>query len=104
MRRACSIPARRFRRWRAAPSSAASMCITTNFLFRSCRASDMDIALDRFATTFRSAAATRTPLRFRGGGTKDFYGQALHGEIVETRDYAGIVDYDPTELVITARC
>ena len=43
------------------------------------------------------------PLRIRGGGTKDFYGGALAGESLDTRAYAGIVDYEPTELVITAR-
>lgn len=51
-----------------------------------------------------SANATKTPLRIRGGGTKDWYGQALHGEILDTRAYRGIVSYEPTELVITARC
>jgi len=50
------------------------------------------------------AAAARRPLRIRGGGTKDFYGQALDGDILDTRAHAGIVDYEPTELVITARC
>jgi glycolate oxidase FAD binding subunit len=50
------------------------------------------------------AAASRRPLRIRGGGTKDFYGQNLEGDILDTRAYSGIVDYEPTELVITARC
>jgi glycolate dehydrogenase FAD-binding subunit len=50
------------------------------------------------------AAAAGTPLRLIGGGTKDFYGQDLVGERFETGAYAGIVDYDPTELVITACC
>jgi glycolate oxidase FAD binding subunit len=44
------------------------------------------------------------PLRIRGGGTKDWYGQRLDGEVLDTREYTGIVDYEPTELVITARC
>jgi glycolate oxidase FAD binding subunit len=52
----------------------------------------------------RSAAAAGTLLRLVGGGTKDFYGHALVGERFDTTAYAGIVDYDPTELVITARC
>jgi glycolate oxidase FAD binding subunit len=43
-------------------------------------------------------------LRIRGGGTKDFYGNALEGEVLDTRGHAGIVDYEPTELVVTARC
>jgi glycolate oxidase FAD binding subunit len=52
----------------------------------------------------RAAAQRRAPLRLRGGGTKDFYGNALRGEILDTRGYAGIVAYEPTELVVTARC
>jgi glycolate oxidase FAD binding subunit len=51
----------------------------------------------------REAAQRRAPLRLRGGGTKDFYGNALHGEILDTRGYAGIVAYEPTELVVTAK-
>jgi len=52
----------------------------------------------------REAAQRRAPLRLRGSGSKDFYGNALRGEVLETRDYAGIVSYEPTELVVTARC
>jgi glycolate oxidase FAD binding subunit len=62
-----------------------------------------DAIISDWQTRIREAAATRTPLRIRGGGTKDFYGQALAGDTLDTRDYAGIIDYDPTELVITAR-
>jgi glycolate oxidase FAD binding subunit len=51
----------------------------------------------------RAAAAKRTPLRIRGGGTKDFYGEALEGDLLDTTVCEGIVDYDPTELVVTAR-
>jgi glycolate oxidase FAD binding subunit len=39
----------------------------------------------------------------RGGGTKDFYGGSIHGYQLNTGDCRGIVSYDPTELVITAR-
>jgi glycolate oxidase FAD binding subunit len=52
----------------------------------------------------RAAAGDKRALRIRGGGTKDWYGQAFDGEVLDTRAYAGIVDYEPTELVITARC
>ena len=52
----------------------------------------------------RAAASRRAALRLRGGGTKDFYGNALRGEVLDTRSYAGIVAYEPTELVVTARC
>jgi glycolate oxidase FAD binding subunit len=52
----------------------------------------------------RDSARNKRPLRIRGGGTKDWYGQRLDGDVLDTRDYAGIIDYEPTELVITARC
>jgi glycolate oxidase FAD binding subunit len=52
----------------------------------------------------RAAADAKTALRVVGSGSKDFYGQRLHGEIFETGGCAGVVDYDPTEMVITARC
>jgi len=63
----------------------------------------MKAVVDSFGATVRDAAARRAPLRLRGGGTKDFYGQSLAGEILDTRAYSGIVAYDPTELVITVR-
>jgi glycolate oxidase FAD binding subunit len=51
----------------------------------------------------RAAYVARSPLRIRGGGTKDFYGQALAGDLLDTTACEGIIDYDPTELVITVR-
>jgi FAD/FMN-containing dehydrogenase len=36
----------------------------------------------------RAAAADATPLRIRGGGTKDFYGEAPQGELLDTRALA----------------
>ncbi|MCC7461147.1 MAG: glycolate oxidase subunit GlcE [Gammaproteobacteria bacterium] len=53
---------------------------------------------------FRSRILARRPLRLRGGGSKDFYGQSLTGELLDTRGHAGLVDYQPSELVVTARC
>lgn len=64
---------------------------------------DMETVLQTWAQRIHAAAATRQPLRFRGGGTKDFYGQALVGEVLDTRDYAGVISYEPSELVITVR-
>src|SRR4029077_6428991 len=51
-----------------------------------------------------AAKAAGTPLRIRGGRTKDFYGESLVGEPLEVGGYSGIVDYEPSELVICARC
>ncbi|MGQ0545433.1 MAG: glycolate oxidase subunit GlcE [Betaproteobacteria bacterium] len=60
--------------------------------------------MERLAEAIRDAAARGRPLRLRGGGTKDFYGNAPRGEVLDTRGCAGVVSYEPTELVITARC
>jgi glycolate oxidase FAD binding subunit len=60
--------------------------------------------IEQFKEQIRAAAAGQGPIRIRGGGTKDWYGGALQGEILDTRGHSGIVDYEPTELVITARC
>jgi glycolate oxidase FAD binding subunit len=53
---------------------------------------------------FKSRIIEGKPLCIRGGGSKDFYGNAPHGETLDTRGYAGIVAYEPTELFITAKC
>jgi glycolate oxidase FAD binding subunit len=51
----------------------------------------------------RAAMADGTPLRLRGGGSKDFYGQGLTGELLSTRDLGGIMSYEPSELVVRVR-
>lgn len=53
---------------------------------------------------FRANILERHPLCIKGGGSKDFYGGPLTGHVLDTRPYSGIVRYEPTELVITARC
>ena len=63
----------------------------------------MDAALDAVIGKVRQAAERARPLRIRGGGSKDFYGQRLHGELLDVRPLAGVVDYEPSELVVTVR-
>src|SRR4051812_29740684 len=64
----------------------------------------MEATLTELRERIVAARAANKPLRLRGGGSKDFYGETLAGEVLDTRGHAGIVDYEPTELVITARC
>lgn len=59
--------------------------------------------ISQLSETIRGATASATPLCIRGGGTKDFYGGPLRGETLSVAAYRGIVDYEPSELVITAR-
>ncbi|HEY5633135.1 MAG TPA: glycolate oxidase subunit GlcE [Burkholderiaceae bacterium] len=63
-----------------------------------------EAALLEFRERIEAAARSGAGLRLRGGGTKDFYGEAPTGELLDTRGYRGIVAFEPTELVITARC
>jgi len=53
----------------------------------------------------REAKATGQSLRFEGFGSKNFYGQPPNpaSRLLSTRAYSGIVDYDPTELVVVVK-
>ncbi|HXF78664.1 MAG TPA: glycolate oxidase subunit GlcE [Usitatibacter sp.] len=51
----------------------------------------------------RDHAARKAPLRIRAGGTKDFYGEASEGGVLDLSPYSGIVAYEPRELVVTVR-
>ena len=64
----------------------------------------MDAQRQQLIDAVRAAAASGRTLRLRGGGTKDFWGAPLQGEVLDTRSYAGIISYEPSELVVTARC
>lgn len=59
--------------------------------------------LDAFRAKILAAAADGHPVCIRGGGTKDWYGQQPMGDVLDTTGWDGIVDYEPTELVMTAR-
>jgi glycolate oxidase FAD binding subunit len=51
----------------------------------------------------RAAHSARRSLRIVGGNTKAFYGRATGGDVLATTPHRGIVNYDPAELVLTAR-
>jgi len=59
--------------------------------------------LDPIIERIRAAHADGMPLVIQGGGSKDFYGNAIEGEILDTRPLSGVVEYQPKELVLTAR-
>ena len=63
----------------------------------------MPAELQAIVEKIKTCAARGRPLRIRGGGTKDFYGQTLHGELLDVRPLAGVVSYEPSELVVTVR-
>lgn len=63
----------------------------------------MENILTALTERIRDAAAHHTPVRIRGGGSKDFYGESLQGDLLDTRAYSGITSYEPSELVVTVR-
>ena len=63
----------------------------------------MEATLQELQERVRAAAASKTALAITGSGTKSFYGNAIVGTPLDVRRHAGIVDYEPTELVVTVR-
>lgn len=59
--------------------------------------------IEEFSERIRQAAARGTSLRLRGGGSKDFYGGPLTGEVLDVSGHTGVVAYEPSELYLTAR-
>jgi len=55
------------------------------------------------AERVRQAAALNQPLAIGGSGSKRFYGPPAAGAALDMTAYSGIVDYEPSELVLVAR-
>lgn len=60
-------------------------------------------ASEQLLDQVRQALADDRPLCIQGSDSKAFLGRIGAGERLDTRVHCGIVSYDPTELVITAR-
>jgi glycolate oxidase FAD binding subunit len=63
----------------------------------------MQDIIEQFSLTVREAGRDRHPLRIQGSGSKSFYGRPVPGTALDATLYRGIVSYEPTELVLTAR-
>ena len=63
-----------------------------------------DPALQRLIDRVQTARSAGAQLCIRGGGSKDFYGEDPHGDVLDTRVLEGTSSYEPTELVVTTRC
>ena len=50
-----------------------------------------------------AAIAAQAPLQIRAGGSKDWYGNAPTGQLLDLSAHSGIVEYEPVELVLTAK-
>lgn len=66
----------------------------------------MQNLVDHFIQHIHSAASTRSALLIQGGNSKHFYGNATNPaetDVLNVTPYSGVVDYDPSELVITVK-
>jgi glycolate oxidase FAD binding subunit len=63
----------------------------------------MQHIIEQFSRTIREVGDSRSPLRIQGSGSKSFYGRSIKGTLLDVTPYRGIVSYEPTELVLTAR-
>ncbi len=66
----------------------------------------MQAIIEQYKEIICTAAEHKSPLQIRGGGTKDFYGNTIMTQntmLLDAAAYSGIIEYEPTELVITAR-
>ncbi len=60
--------------------------------------------VNRFQDQIAAARAANQTLRICGGGTKDFYGNAIGNHaVLDTRTHSGITSYEPSELVVTVK-
>jgi glycolate oxidase FAD binding subunit len=65
------------------------------------------MTIDAWKSQIKEAAARRHKLAIRGSGSKSFCTLRASSdtvEVLDTRAYAGIVEYEPNELVIVVRC
>ena len=62
---------------------------------------DLPALLDTIRSAAAQTAGERKTFRIHGSGSHDFYGESLQGELLETRGLNGILQYEPSELVVT---
>ncbi len=63
---------------------------------------DNDIA-EQLAKTVRDGVSRNTPLAIHGSGSKHFLTGDIDGAALDITRHRGIISYEPTELVLTAR-
>lgn len=51
----------------------------------------------------QQAITEQQPLSIQGGNSKAFYGFAVQGAVLSTSAHRGVIEYEPTELVLRAR-
>jgi len=60
-------------------------------------------ATDQLQSQVKQAQASNTALEIRGGGSKSFLGVIKKATLLDISQHTGVINYQPTELVVTAR-
>ena len=60
--------------------------------------------IEHWQSQIKAAAAKGAKLAIRGSGSKSFCSPTAAGDTLDTCGHAGIVEYEPNELVIVVRC
>jgi glycolate oxidase FAD binding subunit len=60
--------------------------------------------LETWQSQIKASAAKGEKLAIKGSGSKSFLSPASEGATLDTRAHAGVVEYDPKELVIVVKC
>ena len=58
---------------------------------------------DNLVEQITRAYGKKTPLVIISGGSKSFYGNVIEGTALNVKQHSGIIEYRPSELVLTAR-
>lgn len=59
---------------------------------------------DSIRTAVENAYKTKSAVNITAGNSKSFYGNTCNAEPLDVTQHRGIIDYEPSELYITARC
>jgi len=62
----------------------------------------MNESIQSLCDTVKNAYLKQQALNIQGGNSKLFYGNEINAEIVSTKNLNGIIEYQPSELYITA--
>lgn len=60
--------------------------------------------IEQWQAQIKAVAAKGGKLTIRGSGSKSFCSPVAEGEVIDARNHSGIVEYEPSELVIVVRC
>lgn len=63
----------------------------------------INVTPESLAEQVKTAHDNQSPLQITGGGSKSFYGRKINAAPLSVAAYSGVINYEPSELVITAR-